>query len=143
MGTFYLAANRFDPLVLLPATAIGFLSVAVLNINNMRDYENDKAKGKNTMVVKMGLKKAFVYHVLLIVLAFVALSVFLWLKHSPWYAYVFWLLFPFFLMDIITIGRTFETGVPDRLLPKQVVQTFLLTVVYGVIYVMAKKMAAF
>lgn len=135
-GTFYLAVNRFDPLVLLPATAIGFLSVAVLNINNMRDYENDKAKGKNTLVVKLGLKKAFVYHVFLIVLAFVSLSVFLWLKRTPWYVHAFWLLFPFFLMDLITIWKTFETGVPDRLLPKQVVQTFLLTVVYGVIVIM-------
>lgn len=132
VGTFYLAANRFDPMVMLPATAIGFLSVAVLNINNMRDYENDKANGKNSLVVKMGLKKAFVYHVFLIVGSFVCLTVFLWLKHAPWYAYAFWLLSPLFFMDLMTIRKTLGTGVPDRLLPKQVVQTFLLTVVFGV-----------
>ena len=131
-GTFYLAANRFDPMVMLPATAIGFLSVAVLNINNMRDYENDKANGKNSLVVKMGLKKAFVYHVLLIVGSFVCLTVFLWLKRAPWYAYTFWLLSPLFFVDLLTIHRTLKTGVPDRLLPKQVVQTFLLTLVFGV-----------
>ena len=125
-GTFYLAANRFDPLVLLPATAMGLLSVAVLNINNMRDYENDQANGKNTLVVKLGLKTAFVYHVFLIVGAFVCLTVFLWLKHATWYAYFFWMMFPFFLMDLLTIRKTRYTGVPDRLLPKQVVQTFLL-----------------
>lgn len=130
-GTFYLAANRFEPLVMLPATAIGFLSVAVLNINNMRDYENDKANGKNSLVVKMGLKKAFVYHVFLIVGSFVCLAIFLWLKRSPWYAYVFWLLFPLFFWDLLTIRKTLETGVPDRLLPKQVLHTFLLTVVFG------------
>ena len=136
-GTFYLAANRFDPLVLLPATAIGFLSVAVLNINNMRDCENDKAHGKNTLVVKMGLKRAFAYHVFLIVGAFVCLTVFLWLKHVPWYAYAFWLLFPLFFMDLMTIRKTLETGVPDKLLPKQVVQTFVLTVVFGVLLLTA------
>ena len=132
-GTFYLGANRFDPLVLLPATAMGFLSVAVLNINNMRDYVNDKANGKNTLVVKLGLRKAFVYHVLLIAFPFVCLSVYQWLKHSPWYAYAFWLLFPLFLTDLITIRKTLFTAVPDRLLPKQVVQTFLLTLVFGVL----------
>ncbi len=135
-GTFYLAANRFDPLVMLPATAIGFLSVAVLNINNMRDYDNDKASGKNSLVVKMGLKRAFVYHVVLIVGSFVCLTAFLWLKRTPWYAYAFWLLFPLFFMDLMTIGKALETGVPDRLLPKQVVQTFMLTVVFGVLYLL-------
>ena len=139
LGTYYLAANRIDPLVLLPATAVGFLSNAVLNINNMRDYENDKAKGKNSLVVKLGLKRAFGYHVVLIVGAFFCLSAFLWLKHAPWYAYAFWLLFPLFLMDLITIKKMFESGSPDRLLPKQVVQAFLLTLVFGVLYLLANQ----
>ena len=51
-GTFYLATKSLDFSVLLPASAMGFLSNAVLNINNMRDYENDKASGKNSLVVK-------------------------------------------------------------------------------------------
>ena len=126
VGTFYLAANRFDPLVLLPATAMGFLSNAVLNINNMRDFAHDKTNGKNTLVVKLGLKIAFVYHIFLIVGAFVCLTVFLWLKNAAWYAYLFWLTFPFFLMDLLTIRTKLHTGIPYRLLPKQVVQTFLL-----------------
>ena len=57
-GTFYLATKSLDFSVLLPASAMGFLSNAVLNINNMRDYENDKASGKNSLVVKIRLKKA-------------------------------------------------------------------------------------
>lgn len=132
-GTYYLAANRVDPLVLLPATAMGFLSTGVLNINNMRDYRNDKANGKNTLVVKVGLKHAFLYHAFLIFGAFTCLSVFLGIKHSPWYAYAFWVLFPLFLKDLLTMARTLETGVPDYLLSRQVLHTFLLTVVFGVI----------
>ena len=138
-GTFYLAANRFDPLVLLPATAMGFLSVAVLNINNMRDYVHDKANGKNTLVVKLGLKRAFVYHVILIVGAFICLSIFLGLKHTPWYTYAFWLLFPLFLMDLITIRKMFESGHLDRMLPKQVVQAFLLTLVFCIVFILVSE----
>lgn len=134
-GTFFLSANRFDPLVLLPASAMGFLSVSVLNINNMRDYENDKSKGKNTLVVKLGIKKAFVYHALLIVLPFVCLSTYLFLKNAPWFNYTFLLLFPLFLKDLLTIHKTLDSGVPDRLLPKQVVKTFLLAFVFGVLSV--------
>lgn len=132
LGTYYLAAHRFDPLVLLPATAMGLMSNAVLNINNMRDYENDKAKGKNSLVVKLGLKRAFIYHVVLIVGAFLCLSAFLWLKHAPWFTYAFWLIFPLFLVDLVTLGKTFESGQLDHLLPKQVVKTFLLTLIFGI-----------
>ena len=134
-GTYYLAANRFDPLVLLPATAMGCLSVAVLNINNMRDYAHDKANGKNTLVVKLGLKRAFIYHVILIVGAFICLSVFLLLKRAAWYAYAFWLLFPLFLMDLMAIRNMFESGHLDPMLPKQVVKTFLLVLVFGLLLV--------
>ena len=132
-GTYYLASKTIDLTILLPATAVGFLSNAVLNINNMRDYENDKAKGKNSLVVKLGLKRAFTYHVVLIIGAFLCLTIYLWLKHAPWFNYAFWLLFPLFLMDLITIWKTFESGHLDPLLPKQVVHTFLLTLVFGLL----------
>ena len=133
-GTYYLATKDLDFTILLPATAMGCCSVAVLNINNMRDYENDKANGKNSLVVKMGLKKAFVYHVLLIVLPFLCLTAFLAIKHAVFYSYAFWLLFPLFLIDLVTIKRTLFTGVLDPLLPKQVLHTFLLTLTFGVLY---------
>lgn len=136
-GTYYLATIDLDFAVLLPATALGCCSNAVLNINNMRDYENDKANGKNSLVVKIGLKRAFAYHVFLIVGAFLCLSVFLWLKHAPWYAYAFWLLFPLFAKDIVTIWKTFESGQLDPLLPKQVRNTFLLTVLFGILLLVA------
>ena len=132
-GTYYLATKNIDFIVLLPATAMGCCSVAVLNINNMRDYENDKASGKNSLVVKIGLKKAFVYHCLLIGMAFLSLTVFLILKQAPLYRYAFWLLFPLFLRDLLIINKTLETGVPDPLLPKQVLHTCLLTLVFGVL----------
>ncbi len=133
-GTFYLATKNLDFSVLLPASAMGFLSNAVLNINNMRDYENDKASGKNSLVVKLGLKKAFVYHCLLIVGAFICLTVFLVLKNTPYYAYAFWLLFPLFLKDLIAIKKTDPLSL-DPFLGRQVKHTFLLVLIYGVLVV--------
>lgn len=132
-GTFYLATNHFAPEVLLPATAMGFLSNAVLNINNLRDYENDKAHGKNTLVVRLGLRKAFIYHVILIIGAFSCFSMYFLLQHKLWYAHAFWLLFPLFLSDLLTLRKTLFTGVPDRLLPKQVIQTFMLSLACSIL----------
>ena len=131
-GTYYLATPWFDFSVFLPATAMGFLSNAVLNINNMRDYENDKASGKNSLVVKLGLKKAFVYHCLLIVGAFVCLTIFLILKHAPYYTYAFWLLFPLFLKDLRAI-KTTKPELLDPFLGRQVKHSFLMVVVFGVL----------
>ena len=132
-GSYYLAVKTIDFSVLLPATAMGCLSTAVLNINNMRDVENDKASGKKSLVVMIGLKKAFTYHCLLIVGAFVCLTLFQILRQAPWYGYVFWLLFPLFFKDLVTIRTSLASGVPDRLLPKQVLHTFLLTLAFGVL----------
>jgi 1,4-dihydroxy-2-naphthoate octaprenyltransferase len=131
-GTYYLSAPWFDFSVFLPATAMGFLSNAVLNINNMRDYENDKASGKNSLVVKLGLRKAFIYHCLLIVGAFVCLTVYLVLHQAAWYSYLFLLLAILFIKDLIAIKKT-KPELLDPFLGRQVKHSFLLVLVYGIL----------
>jgi 1,4-dihydroxy-2-naphthoate octaprenyltransferase len=131
-GTFYLATKQLDFSVLLPASAMGFLSNAVLNINNMRDIENDRTSGKNSLVVKIGLKKAFVYHCLLIGLAFVCLTIYLVLHHAAWYSYLFLLLSVLFVKDLVAIKKT-EPELLDPFLGRQVKHSFLVVVVYGVL----------
>ena len=131
-GTYYLATKNLDFSVLLPSSAMGFLSNAVLNINNMRDYENDKASGKNSLVVKLGLKNAFIYHCLLIGGAFVFLTVYLVLHQAAWYSYLFLLLSILFIKDLIAIKKT-KPELLDPFLGRQVKHSFLLVVVFGVL----------
>ncbi|MCT6562742.1 1,4-dihydroxy-2-naphthoate octaprenyltransferase, partial [Staphylococcus aureus] len=61
MGSYYLFTKTFDWQMILPATAVGLFSVAVLNLNNMRDIESDAESGKHTLALKMGFKKAMIY----------------------------------------------------------------------------------
>ena len=131
-GTFYLATKQLDFSVLLPASAMGFLSNAVLNINNMRDYENDKASGKNSLVVKLGLKKAFVYHCLLIGGAFFCLTLYLALHHTAWYSYLFLLVSLLFVKDIIAIKKT-KPELLDPFLGRQVKHSFMLVLTFGIL----------
>ena len=133
-GTYYLAIKNLDFSVLLPASAMGFLSNAVLNINNMRDYENDKASGKNSLVVKLGLKKAFLYHCLLISGAFVCLTSYLILHHAAWYSYLFLLLFLLFFKDLMAIKKT-KPELLDPFLGRQVKHSFFVVLVYGMLLV--------
>jgi len=133
-GTFYLATKSLDFSALLPASAMGFLSNAVLNINNMRDYENDRASGKRSLAVKLGLEKAFVYHCLLIGGAFVCLTVYLFLHQAAWYSYLILLLFSLFVKDLIAIKKTKPEQL-DPFLGRQVKHSFLLVLVYGLLLI--------
>lgn len=90
--TYFLYTHFLDFGVLLLSVAVGLLSVAVLNLNNMRDIEGDRKSGKYTLVVKIGLKKAKLYHVLLILLPFVSGSVFVLMDYKKFYQWSFLLL---------------------------------------------------
>lgn len=75
-GVYFMFSKQIDWLLFLPATAIGLLSVGVLNLNNMRDEESDRKSGKNTIVVKNGGAWAKKYHYFLIISAMVLMLAF-------------------------------------------------------------------
>ncbi len=76
VGSNFLYTHFLDWKLFLPASAIGLLSVAVLNLNNMRDIENDKIAKKRTLVVKMGLNNAKIYHFSLFIVSLLLMIVF-------------------------------------------------------------------
>ena len=84
MGSNTLYTKEIDWLLLFPATTIGCLSTAVLNLNNMRDIENDAISNKNTLVVKLGLDRAKIYHITLLGIAFISLTLFSVVKQNYW-----------------------------------------------------------
>ena len=67
MGVFHLYGLGFEWLVLFPSVTIGLWSTAVLNLNNLRDIENDRKSKKNTLIVQLGFKKGKIYHAFLII----------------------------------------------------------------------------
>ena len=86
LGTAYLQAQTLDASWLLPATFSGLMSVAVLNLNNLRDHRKDAEAGKNTLVVKLGYAKAKAYHQVVVIAAWVCILPFLetW-RGTVWY----------------------------------------------------------
>ncbi len=81
-GTYYLQAHSLDWSIFLPAAACGFLSTAVLNINNLRDIEQDRKAGKNTLIVRIGPENGRIYHCLLLASAVLCYAVFA-IVHKP------------------------------------------------------------
>ncbi len=128
IGSNFLFTHFIDWKLFLPATAIGLLSVAVLNLNNMRDIENDKIAGKNTLVVKMGLKNAKIYHHFLIVLPFVLLFVFSIGINTRIFLSFF--VFIFFLKHLEKVRKSTQYEDFDPELKKVALGTFVLSLLF-------------
>ncbi len=71
IGSYFLQINSIDLSIILFATTFGLLSVAVLNLNNMRDIENDFNSSKITLAVRLGSDKAKIYHYFLVSIAII------------------------------------------------------------------------
>lgn len=94
IGTTFAHTRNFEPLVILPAITFGLLSAAVLNVNNMRDIDNDARMGKRTLVVRIGLKQAKLYQWVICCLAFIVLATFsIYEEVMPWWLIVLTALF--------------------------------------------------
>jgi len=94
LGTYFLHTGTLRWSLLLPATSIGLLSVGVLNLNNMRDFEQDKATGKQTIVVLLGLANARLYHIAILLDAFLMASIYTLLNYECAWQWIFWASFP-------------------------------------------------
>lgn len=104
IGTWFLHTHTFGFKPVLPAIGLGLISTMILNINNMRDIENDRASGKITVAVKLGLRNAKVYHALMTLTSFLCFVGFnILYEPSPWYRYAYLLayLLPFNIMNDI------------------------------------------
>ena len=62
LGSNFLFDSVLEFKLLSPSIVLGLLSVGVLNLNNMRDIQNDAECGKKTLAVVLGTQKAKLYH---------------------------------------------------------------------------------
>lgn len=80
VGSYFLFTKSFQWDILLPASAIGMMSVAVLNLNNMRDIESDRLSGKKSLALRIGYRNAMIYEIILLQLPIFLLFIFLGLQ---------------------------------------------------------------
>lgn len=76
-GSYFLFTKTFSWDMLLPGTAVGMMSMAVLNLNNMRDIESDRLSGKNSFALRIGFRNAMIYEMVLLQLPLVLILIFL------------------------------------------------------------------
>jgi 1,4-dihydroxy-2-naphthoate polyprenyltransferase len=74
-GSYYVQVEQLDALPLGLSIAVGFLSTAILVVNNVRDLETDRRAGKMTLAVRMGRRNAVMLYRLLVLGAFLLLPI--------------------------------------------------------------------
>lgn len=88
-GGYFVITQHLYAALMLPASSIGLLSVGVLNMNNIRDIENDSECGKRTIPVMLGVRGAKTYHFCLIGMALVCMLIYVVLYSNGWERYLF------------------------------------------------------
>lgn len=131
LGVYGLYAPFFYWKIVPVAVGVGLLSVAVLNLNNMRDHINDKKSGKFTLVVKMGIEQAKIYHTALILIACFAFA---------FSSLMFGDLAPLSIIALIPLlfhlKRVLETDKEEDLDPelkKVALNTFAISLIFGIL----------
>ncbi len=128
-----ISMQTFEWKLLFPAITIGGLSTAVLNLNNMRDRENDQTVNKHTLVVKIGREKAKIYHTFIVLTAILSMIAFVVIYYPTNY-YLFSLSLPLLLLlfhlkkvKAVTSDREF-----DPYLKTVALTTFLLSILFTI-----------
>ena len=102
-GTYYLQVHDFSAVILLPAIASGLLATAVLNINNLRDIEQDRKAGKNTLAVRLGPHNGRVYHCILLAVAALFYLLFALFNFHHLLGFIFLLTYPLLLKHALFV----------------------------------------
>lgn len=132
LGTYFLNTHSLNWEILLPAASMGFLSTGVLNLNNMRDMENDANSGKKTMALILGFRKSKIYHNIMIILAMVCAIIFGILQYHSFWQFIFIASYPLFIIQLYSINSITDRSHLDPYLKKLALSTLLFTILFGV-----------
>lgn len=134
LGSYFLFTKTLTWDLLLPAITVGFLSMAVLNLNNMRDIENDTVNHKNTLVVKLGSSNAKIYHYLLMLTAMMSALYFTYTNFSSGKQLIYCISFIPLLFNMRKVFKNKEPKLLDAELKVVALSTFLFAVLFGFLH---------
>lgn len=137
MGSFYLFTHSISWKEILPALSCGLFSIAVLNINNIRDIESDKAAGKYSIPVRIGKEKASQYHWVLLMGGLLTAVIYSIINYQSLWQFLFVLSAPLFIKNGIAISSKPSEEL-DPYLKQMALTTLVFVVLFGVGYLLAR-----
>ena len=134
LGSFFLYTQQLKVITLLPAIAIGCLCTGVLNLNNLRDHDNDERSGKRTLVVKMGFAKAKIYHYGLLGTALLSMGSYNLLEGNSGWLLLHMLAFIPIVLHARVVARTDRPEALDKELKKLALSTAFMALLLMIGY---------
>ena len=131
LGTYYLQTGDMDWQLLLPGAACGLFTVAVLNVNNIRDMESDQQAGKYSIPVRLGKTKAIGYHLCLLILGLACAALFVLLNYETPYQWLFMAVVPLLWYNANGIIKK-PSGELDPYLKQMALSTLFFVFTFGV-----------
>ncbi|GAB3173893.1 1,4-dihydroxy-2-naphthoate polyprenyltransferase [Telluribacter humicola] len=132
LGSYYLHTLVWNWDLFLPATSCGLFAVAVLNINNIRDIESDRATGKNSIPVRLGRERAVRYHWAILTLGMGCILLYTLLNYTHFTQLLFLLSFPLFIRNGLAVSRLRRASELDPYLKQMALSTLLFVVLFGI-----------
>ena len=132
LGSYFLYTKSLNWDVVLPACSIGLLSTAVLSVNNLRDIEEDIKHNKLTLAVKLGKKRAKIYHYSLIVSALITSLVFVFLNYQDPKQFLFLVSFIPLFRHLFVVAKNSEPRALDSELKKVSLSTFAFAILFSI-----------
>lgn len=138
MGSLYLFTKEISWPDILPSLSCGLFSIAVLNINNIRDIDSDKQAGKFSIPVRIGKAKAAIYHWILLMGGLLASIVYVLLHYQSAWQFLFLLTMPLFLRIGLAVSKKSSVEL-DPYLKQMALATLLFVILFGVGFLIAGK----
>ena len=130
LGAYFVAAHDIRSwYLLLPAVSAGAFSVAVLNVNNIRDMATDAAT-RQTVPLMIGVRMAKVYQTVLILGGWVCMLLYAYSRIFSLWHYLFVVTLPLFAVHLAGVWRR-DGRALDPMLPLLVISTFLFCLLGG------------
>lgn len=137
IGSDYLQTKIFNLYLLLPAIGCGLLSVAVLNVNNLRDVDDDRVSNKRTLIVLIGVKYGLYYHCGLLSAALLCLSYFSFTYLHSLASWLFILTLPLFMQHVVHIFKYQGTSAMPPLLFQMIKLALMTNLLYAIGIIMS------
>lgn len=138
-GAYYVQIQRWSWLAFVASVPVGFLVTAILNMNNVRDYQEDRQVRKLTLPVRFGQTFGVWYHTCLLIGSYLAVTVFVLLRWLPVYSLIVWITFPLAFLNV----RSVLTAIDRKAFIIGIKRTSMLHLQFGAVLAIGLLIARF
>lgn len=137
-GAYYVQIQHWSWSAFAASVPVGFIVVAILNMNNVRDYQDDLAVNKRTLPVRFGQRFGQRFHAFLLIGSYIAVTIFALTGLLPLLSLAVWLTFPLAYTNVRSVltateRKAFMIGIKrTSILHLQFCAVFALAIVLAI-----------